>query len=125
MPEPLLSRRHDQHFRMNMRRGLRGLYLRVKIRVDEVCRAKKIRVCSIAIAMPAQWSLDLQDFQREFVRDIFGYNIADVISVTETEAVAHYLFKEGLEQLRVHRVIRRDDLVFFLDFGRHTMVSFF
>ncbi|KAH7014319.1 uncharacterized protein B0I36DRAFT_389249 [Microdochium trichocladiopsis] len=120
---PLLPRKHDARFRSRLWRGLHELFGKVRDRVHEVCQAKRFRLASIAITVPVQWTLDLADTYRALVSQVFEHEKDQISCITETEAAAHYLFKESLPELLARRSLNKNDLVLFLDFGGHTMNS--
>jgi hypothetical protein len=89
----------DSAFQERLRQGLRDLFARLSRRVREVCSAHHLKVTNIGLSTPSQWTLDFEDLYREIVAEAFRHPAPDIIFVTETEALAHLVFTDHLDQL--------------------------
>lgn len=120
---PLLERRTDLEFRTRLIQGLEGLLSTIQVRVRQICRSKKLTITTIGLSIPAQWNLDFEDIYQELVSRIFKHPASEIYFHTETEALAHCLFKDHLDELQDEPDNRAHDALLFLDFGGHNMVS--
>ncbi|KAI0123474.1 hypothetical protein BJ170DRAFT_109899 [Xylariales sp. AK1849] len=118
---PLLSRRNDQEFRARLLEGIRKLFTAVYDRVVEVCQEEKLRVTTIGLSIPSQWTLDFMDLYRDLVAQVFRHDSSAIFFVTETEALAHFLCVKKLDRLVVRQNTVHHDVVLMLDFGGHNM----
>jgi hypothetical protein len=57
----LIARAGDKGFQKTLRRGLLELFRAVREAVDCICRNKKLEVESIAVTIPAHWTLEFED----------------------------------------------------------------
>ncbi|KAK2021278.1 hypothetical protein LX32DRAFT_687862 [Colletotrichum zoysiae] len=120
MATPLTSRRGDQDFRDRLMRGLRELFLVLRKEVDTTCRVQKLKISTVGISIPSQWTTDFEDVYRRIIVDVFEQSRDNIRFHTETEALAHVL-------LRNHRITLPEcgdnmyEVYLFLDFGGHNM----
>ncbi|KAH9234502.1 hypothetical protein K456DRAFT_1696579 [Colletotrichum gloeosporioides 23] len=128
---PLRERQHNPAFRQKLRRGLVDLFSAVRIMVQEQCKARGLRVTSIGLSVPSQWTMEFEDVYRDIVAEVFNEVTSpnEQLSFhTETEALAHFLLQHHLEQLLGQEIlfaIQRNKIAYkvllFLDFGGHNM----
>jgi hypothetical protein len=118
---PLMERKDDLLFRDRLLRGLKEFFSTLYRRVTEVCRWKRISVSSIGLSIPAQWKVDFEDIYRDIIAEVFCHPRSAIYIHTETVALAHYLFRNHMDEGELHGV---KDVVLFLDFGGHNMVSY-
>ncbi|KAK2049971.1 hypothetical protein LZ31DRAFT_627269 [Colletotrichum somersetense] len=116
----LTSLKENPDFRDRLMRGLRELFLVLRKEVDNTCRQQKLRISTIGISIPSQWTQDFERVYRNIVVDVFEQSRDNISFHTETEALAHVL-------LRNHRITLPEcgdnvyDVYLFLDFGGHNM----
>jgi hypothetical protein len=123
MARPLYHRRHDPGFHARLLEGLDKLFTAVYKRVLEVCEEENLRITTIGLAVPSQWTLDFMDLYRRIIAQVFRHDPSAIFFVTETEALAHFLCVKKLDRLVERRNIIHHDVVLMLDFGGHNMVS--
>ncbi|KAK2011820.1 hypothetical protein LZ32DRAFT_606077 [Colletotrichum eremochloae] len=117
---PLTSQKGNPVFRDRLMRGLRELFLFLKEKVDSSCKKHHLRIDTIGVSIPSQWTLDFERVYREIIVDVFEHSPDKISFHTETEALAHAL-------LRNHRHALPEcgdkmyDVYLFLDFGGHNM----
>jgi hypothetical protein len=115
---PLVKRKGDPVFRRRLEQGLLELFSTIKRRVLEVCNVENLRVETIALSIPSQWTLDFEDTYRRLIAKSFDFTPENIYFHTETEALAHFLFKKHFHQLGCSG---KHDMILFLDFGGHNM----
>ncbi|ETS85957.1 hypothetical protein PFICI_03982 [Pestalotiopsis fici W106-1] len=120
--EPLRRRQREPDFLVRLQEGISQLFNTIYHRVVEVCREERLRVTTIGLSVPSQWTLDFMDLYRGIVSDAFRHDPKSIYFVTEVEALAHFLFAR-----KVNRLIPLEDsvqnaIVVILDFGGHTML---
>ncbi|KAH6656599.1 hypothetical protein BKA67DRAFT_654926 [Truncatella angustata] len=121
MATPLRQRQNDQGFRDRLLEGLNKLFAAVHERVLEVCEEEQLRVTTIGLSIPSQWTLDFMDLYRDIVVKAFRHDPSTIFFVTETEALAHFLCVKKLDRLVARPNIVHHDVVLVLDFGGHNM----
>lgn len=119
--QPLLERKNDLAFRDRLYQGLEGLLLVLRDHVNKLCKAKRLSISTIGLSVPAQWNLDFERVYQNLVAAVFSHPPSEIYFHTETEALAHYLFKDHIDELQDNGA---NDALLFLDFGGHNMVSF-
>jgi len=119
--QPMLDLKEDPEFRDRLDQGLRQLFSTIQRHVKAICTRRKLQVDTIALSIPAQWNLDFEDTYRDIVAKVFAHEPDKVCFNTETEALAHYLFRDHIEELPLGN--DGQYVVLFLDFGGHNMVS--
>lgn len=130
---PLREKQHDPAFREKLRQGLVDLVSAVRAMVQEQCKSRGLRVTSIGLSVPSQWTMEFEDVYRDIVAEVFDEETSPKKQIsfhTETEALAHFLLEHHLEQLLGQEMlfaIQRNRIahkvLLFLDFGGHNMVS--
>ncbi|KAI1859979.1 hypothetical protein JX265_009180 [Neoarthrinium moseri] len=123
LAEPLRSHLNDNGLRDRLLEGLRRLFAEVYNRVMEVCQEEKLRVTTIGLSVPSQWTVDFMDLYRDIIAQVFKHDRSAIFFVTETEALAHFLCVKKLDRLVTHQGTVHHDVVLVLDFGGHNMVS--
>lgn len=135
--EHVCELRDDIEFRARARRGLVELLAKVLQRVHDICQHLYLRITRVGLTVPVQWTLDFEDVYADIIIDAFrmhadtkgGVHFAidkqDIYFVTETEALAAYMFDSELDKLRPAegRIENKWDYFLFFDFGGHNMVS--
>ncbi|KAK1975630.1 hypothetical protein LZ30DRAFT_343634 [Colletotrichum cereale] len=117
---PLTSQKGNPAFRDRLMQGLRELFLVLRGRIDSMCFLYSLKVRTIGISIPSQWTLDFERVYREIIVDVFEHPPEKISFHSETEALAHTL-------LRNHRIALPEcsdnmyDVYLFLDFGGHNM----
>ncbi|KAJ9133170.1 hypothetical protein NKR23_g10919 [Pleurostoma richardsiae] len=123
LARPVLGLEGDRAFRDRLKEGLRQLFATIQQRVSAVCTRKKLRVSTIALSTPALWEADFTDryraVYRAIVADVFAHPSSRICFRTETNALAHYLFTDHLEELPLDG--HRHHVILLLDFGGHSM----
>jgi len=117
--KPLLERADDPALRYRLESGLRELFTVLHKNITEACTRQRFSIAAIGLSIPSQWDLDFESVYRDIVATTFQEPPDKIFFHTETESLAHYLFKEEFTKLDV----LSDDVILFLDFGGHNMVS--
>ncbi|KAK3353784.1 hypothetical protein B0T25DRAFT_608255 [Lasiosphaeria hispida] len=121
---PLLKdfteRMGDADLREKCRNGLVELLTVVCQRVQKVCRSCNFRITKIAMTVPAQWTLVFEDLYVDMIEEVFQHPRHDVYFLTETEALAWYLFRDP-EYVADLELDKENEAVLFADFGGHNM----
>lgn len=130
---PLRKYKNDVAFRQRLRRGLVELFSAVRDMAREQCRSQGLRITSIGLSVPSQWTIEFEDVYRDIIAEVFDELTRPKEQIrfhTETEALAHYLLRNHLKQLvgeQTFREIKRNSSahkpLLFLDLGGHNMVS--
>ena len=116
---PLMERQNDPNFRARLVEGLKQLFTKIRPHVLRICEKKRFTIDKIALSIPAQWTLEFEDVYTDIIVEVFSQPRSKLWFYTETEALAHFLFRnhmDGLEFEGDHEVM------LFLDFGGHNMV---
>ncbi|KAF7534339.1 hypothetical protein G7054_g6325 [Neopestalotiopsis clavispora] len=121
LSRPLHLRQNEETFRGRLYEGIRKLFTAVQCRVAEVCQEEELRVTSIGLSIPSQWTLDFMDVYRGIIKDVFKHNPETIFFVTEVEALAHFLCIKKMNRLIPLHGPVHDAVVVMLDFGGHTM----
>jgi hypothetical protein len=127
--DPILRHEDDQAFVARARNALHEMFVALGQRVKLVCAKRRIEIEEIGLTIPSQWDLNFEDVYREIVagalETIFPYiRPSHIEFVYETEALAHLVFNDYMEQLVPPQ--RHDRLlVLFLDLGGHGLVCCF
>ncbi|KAF9871149.1 hypothetical protein CkaCkLH20_11318 [Colletotrichum karsti] len=119
--QPIWNASGDEEFKERLREGLTDLFIAVKEKVDKLCKSKDLNIKRIAITVPAQWTGTGQCLAEEYesiVSRVFDAPGREIVFVTETEALAHYLLRD--EKNLVSTGEPRFTLLF-MDFGGHNM----
>ncbi|KAH0428198.1 hypothetical protein CcaCcLH18_09212 [Colletotrichum camelliae] len=131
--EPLRKRMNEEGFRARLRRGLVELFSKIWKQIEKHCKLERLKITTISLSVPAQWMDSSGKFtevyegiMREVIgimREVIGARSRDMefCFVTETEALAHYLLKDHLEELRRDGHRGEHSSFLFLDFGGHNM----
>ncbi|KAI8316435.1 hypothetical protein K4K61_007341 [Colletotrichum sp. SAR11_59] len=128
---PLRKYRNDVDFRQRLRRGLVELFSAVRDMAREQCESEGLRITSIGLSVPSQWTIEFEDVYRDIIAEVFDELTRPEEQIcfhTETEALAHFLLRNHIKQLLgVHtfRELKRNSSahkpLLFLDFGGHNM----
>ncbi|KZL72383.1 hypothetical protein CT0861_03491 [Colletotrichum tofieldiae] len=89
---PLTAQRENPAFRDRLRQGLRELFLTLQKRIDFTCDLYRLRIKTIGISVPSQWTTDFENVYRELIISVFK-DSDDISFHTETEALAHALLR--------------------------------
>ncbi|KAI8233972.1 hypothetical protein K4K54_009398 [Colletotrichum sp. SAR 10_86] len=105
--KPLLKRMNEEGFRKKLRRGLITLFSKIWKQIEKYCKVERLRITTIVLSIPAQWtdsSGRFTEVYEDIMREVIGAGSRDMefCFVTETEALAHYLLKDHIEELRRH-----------------------
>lgn len=117
---PLWERKHDPAFRARLSQGLRELLSTIQRRVSHICKTQRFTIATIGLSVPAQWTLEFERVYRDLVVEVFQHPPSEIHFHTESEALAHYLFRKHIDELNEDGIV---DAVLLLDFGGHNMVS--
>lgn len=116
----VMAKKDDPVFRARIRAALVEVCSTLRARIMELCKNKNLYVQTIALTIPAEWSLEFEDVYRDIISEAFEHPAEDIIFLTETEAFVHYLFKHHTRDLGC---LDKDvDKFLMLDFGGHSMV---
>ncbi|KAI8316434.1 hypothetical protein K4K61_007340 [Colletotrichum sp. SAR11_59] len=124
--KPLRKRMNEEGFRKRLRQGLVDLFSKIWKQIEKLCKLERLRITTISLSIPAQWtdsSGKFTEVYEDIMREVIGAGSRDMefCFVTETEALAHYLLKDHLEELRRHGHRGEHSAFLFLDFGGHNM----
>ncbi|KAK3934743.1 hypothetical protein QBC46DRAFT_273214 [Diplogelasinospora grovesii] len=114
---PITERKDDEAFRGRLREGLIALLTQIRVQVDQICTDNLLYIEHLAVTVPAQWTLEFEDVYKGLLDEVFNMP-GKYVFVTETEALAHWLFRRYL--LEAERE-QQHDVMLFLDFGGHNM----
>lgn len=119
--EALLRRSRDPAFRNRLRSGLVALLSTIREAVDYFCQVKHFSIQSIALTVPAQWTLEFETLYRDLVVEIFEYEPDRIFFYTEIEGLAHTLITNHADELGLGDE-SPELITLFMDFGGHNMV---
>ncbi|KAK2765284.1 hypothetical protein CKAH01_15657 [Colletotrichum kahawae] len=124
--EPLRKRMNEEGFRARLRRGLVELFSKIWKQIEKHCKLERLKITTISLSVPAQWMDSSGKFTEVYegiMREVIGARSRDMefCFVTETEALAHYLLKDHLEELRRDGHRGEHSSFLFLDFDGHNM----
>lgn len=119
----------QQRFRENLDRALADFFQLLRDRLMRSCRFNRVRVVSVGVAVPAHWPevvhATITDYLlRKLLRNAAHVQVEreDIFFHTETQALAHYLFKRY--EKRTLNVPPSNEQGFLLaDFGGQNLVS--
>ncbi|KAL0941658.1 uncharacterized protein CTRU02_204421 [Colletotrichum truncatum] len=125
---PLRRHKDDPNFIFRLETGLRDLFSAVRKLATQQCKNRRLKITSIGLSIPSQWTLDFEDAYRRIIIDVFGVPRDGIFFHTETEALAHFLLQDhralllesGDEEGECDSVADYEVLLF-LDFGGHNM----
>lgn len=117
---PLRDHRDDPAFQSRLQEGLVDLLSAVHEAVAKKCVLYSLKIQTIALSIPTQWTLEFEDVYKQIVLEVFPLPEDAICFYTETESLAHVLMTENLEQISSGE---DHDVFLFLDFGGHNMVS--
>ncbi|KAK1833905.1 hypothetical protein QBC39DRAFT_253485, partial [Podospora conica] len=127
----------DPDFRKRARTGLVELMTTVLLRVNNVGQQYHLCIRRIALTVPVQWTLEFEDVYSEIMVEAladvhhrnqgqhFAVTKEDIFFITETEALAAYMFDFELDQMRPKegKVGSKAAYFLFFDFGGHNMAK--
>ncbi|KAF4833813.1 hypothetical protein CGCTS75_v003829 [Colletotrichum tropicale] len=124
--KPLQKRMNEEGFRKKLRQGLVDLLSKVWKQIEKHCKQERLKITTISLSIPAQWtdsSGKFTEVYEDIMREVVGAGSRDMefCFVTETEALAHYLLKDHIEELRRKGHRGEHSAFLFLDFGGHNM----
>lgn len=129
MVDALMSKRDDISFIENMKRGLNELFTGINKEAKSICEEHKIRITGVALTVPAIWTLKTLKFEsiyRELFVNAFteaypdaGINPNSIVFLTESEALAHYIFQKHYRALHIDE---KTPYILLLGLGGHSMV---
>lgn len=119
--EALIRRSREPAFRERLHFGLVGLLTTMQDAVHHFFPVKHFAIQSMALTVPAQWTLDFEALYRDLVVEVFQYAPDKILFYTEIEGLAHTLITNHADELGLD-----DDspelITLFMDFGGHNMV---
>lgn len=128
--EELLSRMDKQGnpFRTKLRAALDGFCEFLRDRAIKTCNKERLRVTSVGVSVPAQWPAAAEDFVADTLLKkllkraaCFKVTRGDIMFHSESQALAHFLFRHHTSELKVRG---SDQGIYLLvDFGGQNLVS--
>jgi len=122
----LMQHRHDPAFRARMRRGLVEMFVEIFKLAIKICRKDKMRITRVALTVPAVWTMEFEELYAGIVMEAFRciepaprIDRDAIEFYNETEALAHFLFKNFENEIDPEK---KYNYILLIDFGGHSMV---
>lgn len=114
-------------FRERLETALKAFFNFLRRQTVQFCRDERLRVTSIGVALPGHWHPESEDYITGLILQHFAQTGSkidisrqDVFYHSETQALAHYLFRNHARDLRSERC--RAETFFLADFGGQNLV---
>lgn len=127
----LMHGRSPQHkrFRQKLKAAVASFFHILRERTIITCDVDSLCITSVGISVPAQWPGAVEDYMADVFRKKFLYGSVHfkvpedgILFHSETQALAHYLFRHHAAQLLVAKT--GEEIFLLADFGGQNLVRY-
>lgn len=120
---PLVKRAKDEAFKAALEDGILDLFAALHKDVDRTCQERSFWIESIAVTIPAHWTLEFEDVYTSILTRTFWSEERkpQITFISEIEALVHALVKDRPVSIGLNTTAP-DYVCLFQDFGGHSSV---
>jgi hypothetical protein len=113
--------------KQNIKEFLKTVLQPVVDRARNICKGENLDIVKITLTIPVQWKLEYEDFYREPMMELFGWERGraktNLFFQTELEAGGKQVLRQHLKRIKDEHGAQEFSSTLIADFGGHAFVS--